>query len=119
MSDAINGNGSEVVVLESAYGPIAMSVEKLRTALTLARELIATLDLSDCAETGEASVVPMLFDANTSAEILGVHATWLLKRARENRVPHYRIGKYIRFDVTEIRADSRKKSDRHANLEGT
>lgn len=56
-----------------------------------------------------------LLDAHTMARLLGVKPSWLLQRAREHRIPHYRIGKYIRFDPAEIRAVTRQKPDRHAD----
>ena len=45
-----------------------------------------------------------LVDAKAAAEQLGVPASWLLAEARAQRAPHKRLGKYVRFDVDELRA---------------
>lgn len=45
-----------------------------------------------------------LVDAKAAAQLLSVPATWLLAEARANRIPHIRLGKYVRFrpaDLTE------------------
>jgi excisionase family DNA binding protein len=38
-----------------------------------------------------------LIDARGAAELLGVPSTWILAEARCNRVPHVRLGRYVRF----------------------
>jgi excisionase family DNA binding protein len=43
-------------------------------------------------------MTPHLLDANDAAELLGVPATWLLAEARRARVPHVRLGRYVRFN---------------------
>ena len=45
-----------------------------------------------------------LMDARAAAELLGVPSSWLLMAARDGRVPHHRIGRYVRFDLDELRA---------------
>lgn len=115
MSDAIATSEATVVVLSSSYGPIALSVHRLRSALATARQLAPGLEVLPEASPGGRTVSPRLVNVNDAARILGVPPTWLLQRAREQRVPHYRIGKYIRFDPAEIRAKTHQKSDRHAN----
>jgi excisionase family DNA binding protein len=42
-------------------------------------------------------------DAADAAELLRVPSTWLLMAARDGRVPHHRIGRYVRFDLDELR----------------
>ncbi len=64
-------------------------------------------------------VVTTLLDARAIAELFGMDPTWFLKRAREGRLPHVRLGKYVRFDPIEIRAFFQRSPDRHANLEET
>jgi excisionase family DNA binding protein len=39
-----------------------------------------------------------LLTAQQAAEKLAVPPTWLLAQARANRVPHVRLGRYVRFD---------------------
>lgn len=45
-----------------------------------------------------------LLDAAELAELLEVPKTWLLREARADRIPHIRLGRYVRFDPEEIRA---------------
>ena len=63
--------------------------------------------------------VPTLVDASNMAKSFDMAPSWFLTRARENRIPHFRIGKYVRFDPDEIRAFFQRKPDRHANSEET
>src|SRR5687768_2053569 len=43
-----------------------------------------------------------LIDANGAAELLSVPPTWVLAEARADRIPHVRLGKYVRFDAAEL-----------------
>ena len=43
-----------------------------------------------------------LLDAEQAAKLLGVPPTWLLAQARKQRVPHHRLGHYVRFDPDEL-----------------
>ena len=43
-----------------------------------------------------------LLDANAAARLLGVPPRWLLAQARDRRVPHQRLGRYVRFDPDEL-----------------
>jgi excisionase family DNA binding protein len=45
-----------------------------------------------------------LLDAEGAAKLLGVPASWILAEARADRVPHMRLGRYVRFDADELRA---------------
>ena len=44
-----------------------------------------------------------LIDAKTASVILGVPPTWLLAQAREGRIPHHRLGHYVRFNPDDLR----------------
>lgn len=46
---------------------------------------------------------PALVDAKAAAAALGVPATWVLAEARADRIPHVRLGRYVRFDIAELR----------------
>jgi excisionase family DNA binding protein len=50
-----------------------------------------------------ASVAPLL-DAKGAAALLNVPATWVLAEARADRIPHVRLGRYVRFDAGELHA---------------
>ena len=45
-----------------------------------------------------------LVDARAAGELLGVPASWLLAEARHDRVPHVRLGRYVRFDPVSLEA---------------
>ena len=47
--------------------------------------------------------VTSLLDAKGAAEMLNVPASWILAEARADRVPHVRLGRYVRFDADELR----------------
>jgi excisionase family DNA binding protein len=47
---------------------------------------------------------PQLLDAEQAGQLLNVPATWLLAEARADRVPHVRLGRYVRFDGDELEA---------------
>jgi excisionase family DNA binding protein len=47
--------------------------------------------------------VPLL-DAAGAAELLNVPKSWVLAEARADRIPHVRLGKYVRFEEDELRA---------------
>ena len=48
--------------------------------------------------------VPELIDARAAGQLLAVPATWLLAEARADRVPHHRLGKYVRFRPDDFTA---------------
>lgn len=45
-----------------------------------------------------------LVDTAEAASILGVPESWLAARARNGEAPCRRLGKYVRFDLAELRA---------------
>jgi excisionase family DNA binding protein len=45
-----------------------------------------------------------LIDAEAVGELLGVPASWVLAQARRERIPHVRLGRYVRFDPGELEA---------------
>jgi hypothetical protein len=47
------------------------------------------------------SAVPLL-DAKGASALLNVPATWVLAEARADRIPHVRLGRYVRFDAAEL-----------------
>ena len=44
-------------------------------------------------------VAGALLNAERAAALLSVPATWVLAEARANRVPHVRLGRYVRFEA--------------------
>jgi excisionase family DNA binding protein len=43
-----------------------------------------------------------LLDAKAAGELLGVPDTWLYSAARRDAVPHFKIGRYVRFDRDQL-----------------
>ena len=50
-----------------------------------------------------------LIDAKAAGELLGVPHTWVLEQARHDRIPHVRLGRYVRFDAEELAAWARRR----------
>jgi excisionase family DNA binding protein len=44
-----------------------------------------------------------LIDAKAASRMLGVPHTWLLAQAREGRIPHHRLGHYVRFNPDDLK----------------
>jgi len=44
-----------------------------------------------------------LLDAKAAGRLLGVPHTWLLAQARADRIPHHRLGHYVRFEAADLR----------------
>ena len=44
-----------------------------------------------------------LLDADGAAELLNVPKSWVLTEARADRIPHVRLGRYVRFDADDLR----------------
>lgn len=63
-------------------------------------------DLLDvlAARLAERSGPTPLLDAEQAGRLLAVPSTWLLAEARADRVPHVRLGRYVRFDADELDA---------------
>ncbi|HWY90332.1 MAG TPA: helix-turn-helix domain-containing protein [Solirubrobacteraceae bacterium] len=43
-----------------------------------------------------------LIDAKAAGRLLGVPHTWLLAQARAGRIPHHRLGHYVRFNSDDL-----------------
>jgi len=76
-------------------GVLALSREEFEAALAAGARLTASS--ADPLELPEA-----LLDAEQAAQRLAVSSRWLEDSARAGIVPHYKLGRYIRFRVTEV-----------------
>jgi excisionase family DNA binding protein len=45
-----------------------------------------------------------LLDAKAIAERLGVPESWVREAARSGAIPHVRLGRYVRFDLGDVKA---------------
>jgi len=43
-----------------------------------------------------------LLTAGDVAELLNVPASWVLQQARDDAIPHLRLGRYVRFDRATV-----------------
>lgn len=43
-----------------------------------------------------------LLTADQAAELLRVPKTWVLAEARADRIPHVRLGRYVRFEPAQL-----------------
>jgi excisionase family DNA binding protein len=48
------------------------------------------------------SPFPPLIDARAAGRLLGVPHTWLLAQARAGKIPHHRLGHYVRFNPEDL-----------------
>jgi excisionase family DNA binding protein len=46
--------------------------------------------------------MPPLLDSGQAAEILNVPKSWIAAEARAGRIPHVRLGRYVRFNRDEL-----------------
>ncbi len=44
-----------------------------------------------------------LIDAKAAGRLLGIPHTWLLAQARAERIPHHRLGHYVRFSADDLK----------------
>ena len=53
------------------------------------------------ARTPSRSLSPLM-DAKAASRLLGVPPSWLLAQARAGKVPHHRLGHYVRFSEDDL-----------------
>lgn len=51
-----------------------------------------------------------LLDAEQAAALLAIPKSWVLAEARADRIPHVRLGRYVRFDAAELEAWARERT---------
>jgi excisionase family DNA binding protein len=70
---------------------------------------------------GRPSMGGGLVDATVAAELLDVPVSWVLAQARAQRLPHVRLGRYVRFEPDELRAwwEGRRRGPALRNRRGT
>jgi len=73
----------------------------LREGATVAGTIVESDDAAAAAQPRE-PVGSGLLTAEAAAAVLSVDARSLLRQAREGRIPHFRVGRYVRFDPAVI-----------------
>jgi hypothetical protein len=91
-----------VLIPLPGVGTLALDRETFAAALAAGAELTATAAPSPTASTAE----PLL-DADQAAAQMNVTARWLEDSARAGIIPHVKLGRFIRFRVSEIAAHCR------------
>jgi excisionase family DNA binding protein len=56
-------------------------------------------------------MTPALLTPEQAGELLAVPPSWLLREARAGRVPHVKLGRYVRFPPDELQAWWRSRID--------
>lgn len=89
-----------VLVVVPGLGPLALAPDVLRAARAKGREIVGDMDGVPTAVPS----APALVTAEDLATRTGIPASWWEAQAREQRVPHVRIGRRVRFDEAEALA---------------
>jgi excisionase family DNA binding protein len=59
-----------------------------------------------------------LLDTAGAAELLNVPKSWVASEVRAERIPHIRLGRYVRFDPDDLRewSKGRRRGPRPQNI---
>jgi excisionase family DNA binding protein len=66
-------------------------------------ERIADLTAQRVGSRSAPAAAPLL-DAKAAAQLLGVPPSWVAAEARADRIPHVRLGRYVRFEGDQLEA---------------
>src|SRR6185437_6759941 len=86
-----------ILIPVQSVGVLALTQEEFEAALAAGARLTSARRPQ-----GEALSAESLLDAYQAAAQLGVSARWLEDSARAGIVPHYKLGRFIRFKVSEV-----------------
>jgi len=92
-----------LIVIPIGNRLLALSEAEFEAALERGKELVNPVEQPYVEHTPE----PLL-TAEEAAELTRLPKQWLLEAARQGRVPHYRLGKYVRFKQSELEASGRQ-----------
>lgn len=93
---------SDLILIDSPVGLLALTVEQVRAALAAAADVSASITLAGAAraiDPGETLLTP-----EQAAEMTGTKPSWWRSAARTGRVRSTRIGRYPRFAVSDVEA---------------
>jgi excisionase family DNA binding protein len=54
-------------------------------------------------EEEEKKALSNLLTVEELSKVLKVKRSWIYEKVRQGRIPHYKLGKYLRFDLFEIK----------------
>jgi len=85
------------------FGPelLVLTSDEFAQARRRGRELV---EAGEGARSPAPATGPWLLDAEALEVATGVPARWWMDQARVHRVPHRRIGRFVRFDLAEVLA---------------
>ena len=94
---------TDLVLVPVGAQCLALTRDQFREALDRGRELVAPTAIPSGANGDPEHLLP----AERMQELTEVPATWFLEQARCGKVPHHRLGKYVRFRFDEVLVCSR------------
>ena len=103
-----NPAGQSLYVLTFGDKTLVFTAEEFKAALERGRELVgSTATAPPLGGNGDGGA---LLTAEEMESLTAVKSAWFLEGARAGTVPHYRIGRYVRFDLAEVRDSTRFRS---------
>lgn len=95
-------------------GEVATANAESRLEAGRGRRAIELLPVGDLAHELAAlmrrETTPPLLDSAEAAAVLNVPASWIAAEARAGRIPHVRLGRYVRFNRDELIAWCERRS---------
>ena len=97
-----------MILLDFAGQPLALTDEEFEAARLRGLELMPTAPGNTGNSAGSAAASEIL-DASGMESATGIPASWWLEAARQDTVPHLKLGKYVRFNLSESLAAAKGK----------
>ena len=105
-------DSSILVHVPEPIGWMALTAAEVLSAQARAVDLLPVVSDGNDSDAVQALLGPRLLSADDAAGVLSVDPSWLLKQAREGRIPCVRLGKYVRFDPAAIVGHCTKAAER-------
>ena len=96
-----------MILLEFGGQPLALTDEEFEAARLRGLELMPV-----AVTTGNSAEI---LDAQGMQAATGIPASWWLEAARQGAVPHFKLGKYIRFSLREALEAAKGRRRRGVN----
>lgn len=87
----------EIVLIPFGNEFVAMTREAFQEGIEKGRHITGAT-----ASPENTKPIPKLLDADQACELTGVPASWFLEAARQDRIPHLKMGKYVRFKMSDV-----------------
>lgn len=87
---------------------LVLSQDQLQEAVKRGRELLPSVSVATVQQ------ADTILDADGMKATTGIPASWFLEQARQDKIPHIRAGKYVRFRIGEV-LEALKTQPRHAD----